>query len=271
MFRFYINIPNNKWIYTILFRNFNYIYNHHFLIYYGFRFKLKETIKNIGIFSKFCRECPDTRKLILILSNIFCRVFFGLLFFSCYISFIPFKKIGKFTLDIQKMKSSGKNPEFKDIDVRIYLYLMNFLLMILSTIYVSIFLPIIKNISTCTLVGMYYHQKNNNLMKSYLKASLTSYLGVIAFHPIHNFYIILKDIFKIITLIVLIFIFPLLFLLKKLNYGIYYIFKIYYKPNINYKESIIYYIYTKYHSILKWCIKLKYVIIYYFILFYFYD
>lgn len=159
------------------------------------------------------------------------------------------------------MKRNGKDPEFKDLDIRIYIYLMNFVLMILSTVYISIFLPVIKNISICTLIGMYYHQKNNDLMKFYLKASLTSYLGVIAFNPIYNIYIIIKNIAKIIIFIFIIFVLPIILILKLVNQFIYYILKRYYKQNLNYKESNINRLFKKYCVILKWGIGLQYVII----------
>lgn len=231
------------------------------LFYHGFHFKLKETLECIENFTKFCKECPKTKILIIILSNLFGRIFFGLLIFSCYNSFIPFKDIGKIASEIQEMKNNGENPQLKDIDKRIYLYLMNFLLTILSTIYLSIFLPIILNISTCTLVGIYYNQKNNELMKPYLKASLTNYLGVIAYQPIHNIFIIADDVFKIIVLLNMILTTPFVFLLKIINKLIYYIIKHFFKPKINHEKSLINRFYKKYKLILKHCIKLKYVII----------
>jgi len=230
-----------------------------------FFYKLNYSMTFLKNYIKFSRENYDISILISLISNGFGRIIFGLYFLSSYLSFIPFKQIYKYGTEIKKIKESGREPELGDINSNFYFYLLNIFLFVISAIFIAIFLTIITNILTCTIVGMYYN--SDKKMKECLHSSLTSYFGAICFQPFYNIIVIIKDIGKIIVLInAILFILPIMKIITLIGDLFSYIIKSLYFYVKKERSSSQYYlnyllknIYFKCKILYEWSITIEYV------------
>ncbi|ORX87407.1 hypothetical protein BCR32DRAFT_264328 [Anaeromyces robustus] len=136
----------------------------------------------------------------------------------CSSSLIVYKKMEKY--DHETNNFNNKITE-ENMNPKVFIYLIDFMLLVLSPFYLYVFYNILIDIISCSITGVYATlqlkecilsnelncakepRNHNYLLSKYLKLSLTKCFGPICLHPIYNIFILCVNILKLCGLLIL--------------------------------------------------------------------